>query len=120
ANSPTIVTSTPWLNPDGSLIGQPGSGAIREVSGNADPNQAAWDFVQKVIGGKEVESVRDLEIKNTEGSKIITLKDGTVVTYRPAGAAGHRTDSSIATVEVKNDEAKKSNNGRQLKIKFKQ
>ncbi|WP_141299459.1 hypothetical protein [Komagataeibacter diospyri] len=69
----------------------------------SDPNITAEIFAKQAFGGQVPIQVRSLpEIKGKAGSWVATFADGTIVTYRPAGAASIRTPSDMATVQINN------------------
>lgn len=59
-----------------------------------------------------------MTVNGQTGAWHATFANGSVVTYSPAGAAGIRTPSDMATVEVKSDDIDKINSRKNLKLKF--
>src|SRR5271165_3239241 len=78
-----------------------------------DPNFAAQDYIQRAYNG-QTRSITPGE----DGGFIATLPDGAIITFRPAGQASEKTESSTASVDINDSKINQLNGGRPLKLKF--
>ncbi len=68
---------------------------------SSDPNVTAEAFAKQVFGNKVPLKIIPLTVNGQTGAWYATFANESVVTYSPAGAAGIRTPSDMATVEIK-------------------
>jgi len=104
------------------LPGTPNKGPSSPINmhPSKDPSKTAEDFAVRLFGG---EKINKKPLPNGIDGWTAQKKDGTWVTYRPAGEASYRTPQDMASVDVNGAYIKAINeaNGRvgaKLKLKF--
>jgi len=95
-----------------------GLGNPRNMPISKDSSKTAEDFAVRLFGGEKINK-KPLP----GGGWVAARKDGTAVTYRPAGRASHRTPKDMATVEANSPHiniinARKNGKPERLKLKF--
>lgn len=86
---------------------------VRTMPASDDPNLAAQDYIKRAYNG-QTPSITPGE----DGGFIATLPDGAIITFRPAGQASVKTESSTASVDINDPKISQLNGGRPLKLKF--
>lgn len=105
--------------PDGVLPGESegGPGSPRTMSASDNPNAAALNYIGSIYNGQTPTSVQTGG-NLPHGSFVVTMPDGTFITFRPAGQAGPRTLDSTASVDINSPAINPLTGGATLKLKF--
>jgi hypothetical protein len=94
-----------------------GPNSPRTMLASDDPNAAALNYIGSIYNGQTPTSVQTGG-NLPPGSFVVTMPDGTFITFRPAGQAGPRTLDSTASVDINGPTVNVLNGGDPLKLKF--
>jgi hypothetical protein len=102
--------------PNGELPGVAAKlGDPRTMPASDDPKSSARVYALKAYNGQVPVSLDRLD---EDGGFVAQMPDGAIITFRPAGQASWRTESSTANVDIKDDRLIELNAGKILKLKF--
>ena len=105
--------------PNGVLPGESGGGpnSPRTMPASDNPNAAALNYIGSVYNGQTPTSVLTGD-NLPPGAFVVTMPDGTFITFRPAGQAGPRTLDSTANVDINSPSIRALTGGAALKLKL--